>query len=70
MDRNWIQLGYQMAWICFATAWTAVGTFAVMFIVDHLPYCKFRTDGEGETCGLDEVECGGAAANTEKRKTS
>lgn len=26
--------------------------------VDHIPYCHFRTDADGEMCGLDEVECG------------
>ena len=58
LDGNWIQLGYQMAWICFCTGWTAVGTYVIMFVIDHIPYCHFRADDESEMCGLDEVECG------------
>lgn len=58
LDGNFIQLGYQMAWICFCTGWTAAGTYIIMFIIDHIPYCHFRADDEGEMCGLDEVECG------------
>lgn len=61
LDRHWMQVPYQLAWIAFATAWTAVGTFVIMFVIDHIPYCQFRTTDDGETCGLDEVECGGNA---------
>ncbi|KAK9898757.1 ammonium transporter [Cystobasidium minutum MCA 4210] len=58
LDGNWIQFAYQLAWVSFATAWTAITTYAIMFIIDHIPYCHFRTDADGEMCGLDEVECG------------
>jgi len=58
LDGHFVQLGYQMAWICFCTGWTAVGTFIIMFVIDHIPGLHFRTDDDGETCGLDEVECG------------
>jgi Amt family ammonium transporter len=32
LDRNWIQVAYQLAWIAFATAWTAVTTYIIMFV--------------------------------------
>ena len=58
LDGNFIQLGYQMAWICFATAWTAAGTFIIMFVIDHIPGLHFRSDDEGELAGVDDTECG------------
>lgn len=58
IDGHGMQVAYQLAWICFATAWTAVTTYVIMFIIDHIPGCRFRADEEGEMCGMDEVECG------------
>lgn len=58
LDGHWKQLGYQMAWICFATGWTAVGTFVIMLVIDHIPGLHFRSNDDDETCGLDEAECG------------
>lgn len=58
LDGNFVQLGYQMAWICFATAWTGAGTFIIMFVIDHIPGLHFRAYDEGELAGLDDTECG------------
>lgn len=33
-DRNWIQLGKQVAWIVTATAWVFGVTYAIMFVSD------------------------------------
>ncbi|KAM0754568.1 ammonium transporter [Meredithblackwellia eburnea MCA 4105] len=58
LDRNWIQVGYQFAWICACWGWTFVMTYAIMFLINLIPGCKFRADEEAEIVGMDEAECG------------
>ncbi|BEI87795.1 uncharacterized protein CcaverHIS019_0105130 [Cutaneotrichosporon cavernicola] len=56
IDRNWIQLGKQVAWVCVGCGWTFVVTIAIMFIINLIPGCKFRASEEAEIVGMDEVE--------------
>jgi Amt family ammonium transporter len=56
MDRNWIQMGKQVAWVAVGCAWTFVVTIAIMFVINLIPGCKFRASEEAEIVGMDEVE--------------
>ncbi|TIB70609.1 transcription factor [Wallemia mellicola] len=58
IDRNFVQLGKQVAWIAVGTAWVFVVTYAIMFVINLIPGLRFRVDEEGEIMGLDEREHG------------
>ena len=57
-DHHWIQLGYQLAWICAAAGWTVVMSLILMFIIDHIPGCHFRAEEDDEIVGMDQAEAG------------
>jgi ammonia channel protein AmtB len=52
-DRNWIQLGKQVAWCVVGFAWVFVVTYAIMFVINFIPGCKFRSSEEAEIVGMD-----------------
>lgn len=56
LNGNWVQLGKQVAWVAVGTAWTFVVTYAIMFVINLIPGCKFRASEEAEIVGMDEVE--------------
>ncbi|GEM11871.1 ammonium transmembrane transporter [Rhodotorula toruloides] len=58
LDGNYIQVGKQLAYICAVWGWTFVVSYALMFLINLIPGCKFRVDEEGEIIGVDEVETG------------
>ncbi|BGP58638.1 hypothetical protein JCM8202v2_006307 [Rhodotorula sphaerocarpa] len=58
LDGNYIQVGKQLAYICAVWGWTFVVSYALMFLINLIPGCKFRVDEEGEIIGVDEVELG------------
>ncbi|RSH87420.1 hypothetical protein EHS25_003330 [Saitozyma podzolica] len=58
LDHNWVQLGKQVAWACVGLSWTFVVTYAIMFVINLIPGCKFRATMEAEIVGMDEVELG------------
>ncbi|KAK4048908.1 hypothetical protein OIV83_004464 [Microbotryomycetes sp. JL201] len=58
VDRNFIVVGYQFAWFCACFGWSFVMTLILMFLINLIPGCKFRTDEESEIVGVDDVECG------------
>jgi Amt family ammonium transporter len=39
-------------------AYTAVLTYILLFIVDHIPGLSLRANEESEIVGIDEAECG------------
>lgn len=57
-DRNWIQLPKQIAWIAVSFAWVFAITYILMFIINLIPGCHFRSTEEAEIVGMDEVELG------------
>jgi len=57
-DHHWIQLGYQVAWICAGTGWTFVVSYLLLVIIDHIPYCSLRASEDAEIVGIDDDECG------------
>lgn len=55
MDRHWVQLGKQVAWIAVGISWTFVVTYAIMFVINLVPGLHFRATEEAEVVGMDEV---------------
>lgn len=39
-------------------SWTFVVTYAICFVINFIPGCKFRATEEAEIVGMDEVELG------------
>ncbi|WVR06998.1 hypothetical protein IAU60_004037 [Kwoniella sp. DSM 27419] len=58
LDHNYVQLGKQVAWACVGLGWTFVVTYAIMFVINLIPGCHFRSTEEAEIVGMDEVELG------------
>lgn len=58
LDKNWRQVGLQLAWCCAVWGWTFVMSFILMFIIDHIPHCHFRAKQEDEIVGMDEADLG------------
>jgi len=58
IDQHYIQLGYQIAWICAGCGWTFVVSYILLVIIDHIPYCSIRASEDAEIVGIDDDECG------------
>lgn len=58
INRNWIQLGYQLADSCFGLGWSLTISFILLFVIDRIPGCHFRTSDERELLGTDLAEVG------------
>lgn len=54
--HHWKQMGYQFAGSCSIIGWTFLITYALCFIVDHIPGLKLRVSEEIEEMGLDYYE--------------
>jgi Amt family ammonium transporter len=55
LDRHFIQLAKQLAWVCVGVGWTFVVTYAIMFVINLVPGLHFRASDEAEVVGMDEV---------------
>ncbi|KAL4402962.1 ammonium transmembrane transporter [Malassezia pachydermatis] len=58
INHHYIQLGYQLADSCSGFGWSFVLTFILLFIIDHIPGCKFRSDERDEVIGMDISQVG------------
>lgn len=59
LDQHYYQLAQQIAWIFATTAWTGGVTFAIMFVLDHIPGIgPFRSSETAEIIGVDEEQLG------------
>ncbi|KAK8864358.1 hypothetical protein IAR55_001605 [Kwoniella newhampshirensis] len=58
LDHNYKQLYKQIVWALVGLSWTFVVTYAIMFVINLIPGCKFRSTEEAEIVGMDEVELG------------
>ncbi|KAI8141165.1 ammonium transporter AmtB-like domain-containing protein [Fennellomyces sp. T-0311] len=58
MNRNWVQLGHQLADATAGAAWSFCITYLILFIMDHIPGLSLRVDPEVELQGLDAAEIG------------
>jgi len=61
LNRNWIQVGYQVADACAGMSWSFVVTYIILYIMDKIPGLSLRIDPAKELLGLDEAEFGEAA---------
>jgi Amt family ammonium transporter len=62
LNKNWVQLGYQVADSLAGGAYSFVGTCIILaaldFIGKFLPVFKLRASEEEEILGIDDVEIG------------
>lgn len=58
MNRNFIQLGYQLADCNAGMAWSFVITYIILFAMNRIPGLSLRVDRESELKGLDAAEIG------------
>ncbi|KAK0562592.1 hypothetical protein OC861_005241 [Tilletia horrida] len=58
INHHWVQLGYQLADSCAGFAWSFVVTFILLFAIDRIPGCHFRTSEQDETVGIDLSQVG------------
>lgn len=58
INHNYEQLGWQLASSVATISYTAVMTYIILFIVDHIPGLKLRSSEEAEILGIDETELG------------
>ncbi|KAF7971840.1 hypothetical protein HWV62_19859 [Athelia sp. TMB] len=58
LDSNWKQLYIQFAYICATVFYTFVVSAAIAKGLDMIPGLHLRSDEEGESLGMDEVEIG------------
>ncbi|SGY39621.1 BQ5605_C003g02248 [Microbotryum silenes-dioicae] len=58
IKHNYIQVGYQLGYICAVWGYTFVVCFALMFLINLIPGCKFRVDENQEIVGTDDAELG------------
>jgi Amt family ammonium transporter len=58
LDQNYRQVGIQLVYIIVVWLYTFFMTYAIMIVIDHIPYCHFRCSEEAEIIGVDEDQCG------------
>ncbi|KAI9203346.1 ammonium transporter AmtB-like domain-containing protein [Polychytrium aggregatum] len=61
MDGNWIQVGYQLAGSSAIAAYSFVGTYLILYLLDLIPGLDFRPTEEEEKKGGD-IACMGETA--------
>jgi Amt family ammonium transporter len=52
-NRNWKQMGYQLAAACTCAAWSFVISVILLFIINKIPGCHIRATEDDELRGLD-----------------
>jgi Amt family ammonium transporter len=58
-NDGYLQISQQLAWSVAVTAWTGGVTYAIMFVLDHIPGIgPFRATETAEIIGVDEEQCG------------
>ncbi|KIO20649.1 hypothetical protein M407DRAFT_10772 [Tulasnella calospora MUT 4182] len=58
LDRNWVQLGYQLADTTAGISYSLVMTTIILWIMHFIPGCRLRTDEESEIIRIDDAEMG------------
>ncbi|KAL1922981.1 uncharacterized protein VTP21DRAFT_9357 [Calcarisporiella thermophila] len=58
LDRNFIQLAYQLADATSGFAWSFVVTYVILFIMNRIPGLSLRIDPDKEGDGIDVAELG------------
>ncbi|KAK0538447.1 hypothetical protein OC835_001428 [Tilletia horrida] len=58
INHHWIQLGYQLADSAAGFGWSFVVTFILLFAIDRIPHCHFRSSEHDEVIGIDLSQVG------------
>ncbi|KAK1769509.1 ammonium transporter AmtB-like domain-containing protein [Phialemonium atrogriseum] len=58
LDRNWAQLGYQLAASVSGLGYSFVATAAILLVVGRVPGLRLRAAEEDEIAGIDDAEVG------------
>ncbi|RYO80778.1 hypothetical protein DL766_002676 [Monosporascus sp. MC13-8B] len=58
IERNFVQLGYQLADCCAGFAWSFALTCLILFLINLIPGLKLRVSLEEEEMGIDDVQLG------------
>lgn len=58
MNRNWVQLGYQLAGSVSIGAWSFTVTAIILLIMDRIPFLRLRLHEDEELLGVDLAEIG------------
>lgn len=58
MNRNWVQLGYQLAGSVSIGAWSFTVTAIILLIMDRVPFLRLRLHEDEELLGVDLAEIG------------
>ncbi|SCV73456.1 BQ2448_7382 [Microbotryum intermedium] len=58
INKQYKQMGWQLASALAIITWTAVVTYIILFTVDHIPGLHLRATEDQEILGIDETECG------------
>ncbi|SPC64023.1 probable high affinity ammonium transporter [Ustilago sp. UG-2017b] len=58
INKNWIQLGYQLADSASGFGWSFVVTMILLFAIDRIPGCHFRASEDDEMLGIDLAQIG------------
>ncbi|GAA5892262.1 hypothetical protein JCM6882_003624 [Rhodosporidiobolus microsporus] len=61
INRNWIQLGYQLASSVTIMSYTFVVSVILLYMINYIPGLKLRASEDQEIVGMDEAECGETA---------
>ena len=57
-NHNWVQLGYQVAYICATSIYSFVVTALILYVMNLVPWFRLRVSHEAERNGIDEAELG------------
>lgn len=58
LNRNWIQVGYQLALACADALWAFCVSTVILVVMNYIPGLKLRASEEQETAGMDDAELG------------
>lgn len=58
MNKNWVQLGYQLAGSVSIGAWSFTVTAIILLIMDRIPFLRLRLHEDEELLGVDLAEIG------------
>ena len=58
VDGNWVQVGYQLADTVAGFAYAFVATYAILWIMNHVPRLHLRATPEEEELGMDAAFIG------------
>ncbi|PWZ01689.1 putative high affinity ammonium transporter [Testicularia cyperi] len=58
INRNWVQLGYQVADSAAGFGWSFVVSMILLFAIDRIPGCHFRASEDDEMLGIDLAQVG------------